>query len=223
MAKREGQRRNYEDICDTIREFMGRGVVIRTVINGMTFDGATKDAMQRAVRDALIAFMAATAQAQAEATKEAQRAGIAHAKANTDAHTRVASRATAASSSRTRGPCWGGLPALAKWREPQDSRGRPFTGSRITPQRRKLHWLLGECDRVQARRVIFTSFFINRRVGLSALRTVIRAFEEWGVIFTKPTKTRGPGGVFEGLTMIDEKRRKGADAQFKKTERDQRR
>jgi putative DNA-invertase from lambdoid prophage Rac len=43
--------------------------------------------MPRAVRDALIAFMAATAQAQAEATKEAQRAGIAHAKANGDAHT----------------------------------------------------------------------------------------------------------------------------------------
>jgi putative DNA-invertase from lambdoid prophage Rac len=55
------------------------------VINGITFDGATKDAMQRAVRDALIAFMAATAQAQAEATKEAQRAGIAHARANGDA------------------------------------------------------------------------------------------------------------------------------------------
>jgi hypothetical protein len=32
--------------------------------------------MQCAVRDALIAFMAATAQAQAEATKAAQRAGI---------------------------------------------------------------------------------------------------------------------------------------------------
>jgi DNA invertase Pin-like site-specific DNA recombinase len=73
--------RNYQDICDTIREFMRRGVVIRTVINGITFDGATKDAMQCAIRDALIAFMAATAQAQAEATKEAQRAGIAHAKA----------------------------------------------------------------------------------------------------------------------------------------------
>ena len=41
--------------------------------------------MQCAVRDALIAFMAATAQAQAEATREAQRAGIAHAKANGDA------------------------------------------------------------------------------------------------------------------------------------------
>jgi putative DNA-invertase from lambdoid prophage Rac len=39
------------------------------------------------IRDALIAFMAATAQAQAEATKEAQRAGIAHAKANGDART----------------------------------------------------------------------------------------------------------------------------------------
>ncbi len=40
--------------------------------------------MQQAVRDALIAFMAATAQAQAEATKEAQRAGIGHAMANDD-------------------------------------------------------------------------------------------------------------------------------------------
>jgi len=35
--------------------------------------------MQQAVRDALIAFMAATLQAQAEATKAAQRAGIEHA------------------------------------------------------------------------------------------------------------------------------------------------
>jgi putative DNA-invertase from lambdoid prophage Rac len=36
--------------------------------------------LKEAVRDALISFMAATAQAQAEATKEAQRAGIDHAK-----------------------------------------------------------------------------------------------------------------------------------------------
>jgi putative DNA-invertase from lambdoid prophage Rac len=36
--------------------------------------------MQEVVRDALIAFMAATTQAQAEAAKEAQRAGIDHAK-----------------------------------------------------------------------------------------------------------------------------------------------
>src|SRR5215467_3848438 len=73
--------RNYEDVCDTVREFMRRGIVIRTVINNFTFDGATRDPMQQAVRDALIAFMAATSQAQAEATKAAQRAGIEHAKA----------------------------------------------------------------------------------------------------------------------------------------------
>ncbi|AYD01176.1 recombinase family protein [Neorhizobium sp. NCHU2750] len=74
--------RNYQDVTDTIRLFMRKGVIIRTVINGMTFDGSTKDPMQEAVRDALIAFMAATAQAQAEATKEAQKAGIAHAKSD---------------------------------------------------------------------------------------------------------------------------------------------
>lgn len=77
--------RDYEDVCDAIREFMRRGVVIRTVINNMTFDGSTKDPMQQAVRDAMIAFMAATAQAQAEATREAQRAGIDHARANGEA------------------------------------------------------------------------------------------------------------------------------------------
>jgi putative DNA-invertase from lambdoid prophage Rac len=76
--------RNYEDVLDTIREFMRRGVVIRTVINNFTFDGATKDPMQQAVRDALIAFMAALSQAQAEATKAAQRAGIEHARQNDD-------------------------------------------------------------------------------------------------------------------------------------------
>ncbi len=78
--------RNYGDVCDSIRQFLSRGVVIRTVINNMTFDGATKDPMQKAVRDALIAFMAATAEAQAEATKEAQRAGIEHARAKGDGY-----------------------------------------------------------------------------------------------------------------------------------------
>lgn len=72
--------RRYDDITDAIRHFMRQGVVVKTVINGLTFDGATQDPMQEAVRDALIAFMAASAQAQAEATKEAQKAGIAAAK-----------------------------------------------------------------------------------------------------------------------------------------------
>ena len=50
----------------------------------MTFDGTTTDPMQQAVRDALIAFMAATAQSQAEVIKEAQKAGIAHAQTHDD-------------------------------------------------------------------------------------------------------------------------------------------
>ena len=73
--------RNYADVTEVIRQLMARGVVVRTVINNMTFDGATRDPMQKAVRDALIAFMAAMSEAQAEATREAQRAGIAHARA----------------------------------------------------------------------------------------------------------------------------------------------
>jgi putative DNA-invertase from lambdoid prophage Rac len=72
--------RNYDDATSTIRHLMNEGVVVKTVLNLMTFDGSTADPIQKAVRDAMIAFMAATAQAQAEATKAAQKAGIAHAK-----------------------------------------------------------------------------------------------------------------------------------------------
>jgi len=72
--------RSYADVTEVIREFMKRGVIIKTVISGLVFDGATRDPMQMAVRDALIGFLAATAQAQAEATREAQQAGIAHAR-----------------------------------------------------------------------------------------------------------------------------------------------
>lgn len=74
--------RNYSDVTESIQELLKRGVIIKTVINRMAFDGSTTDPTQMAVRDSLIAFMAATAQAQAEATKEAQKAGIAYAKNN---------------------------------------------------------------------------------------------------------------------------------------------
>lgn len=84
--------RNYEDVTETIRTLMERGVVVKTIINGMTFDGATKDAIEMAVRDALIAFMAATAQAQAEATKAAQKAGIRAAREAQDSATRYRGR-----------------------------------------------------------------------------------------------------------------------------------
>ncbi|CAM5766956.1 hypothetical protein LMIY3S_01998 [Labrys miyagiensis] len=91
--------RNYQDVCEAIREFMRRGVVIRTVINGLTFDGAARDPMQQAVRDTLIGFMAALSQAQAEATKEAQKAGISQPGRRPMAPTWGASRAIAGSNS----------------------------------------------------------------------------------------------------------------------------
>ncbi|WP_108662918.1 recombinase family protein [Acuticoccus kandeliae] len=69
--------RNYVDVTATVRELLDRGVTIRTVINGMSFDGSAKDPMSKAVRDALLGFMAAMAEAQAETMKEAQAAGIA--------------------------------------------------------------------------------------------------------------------------------------------------
>lgn len=45
------------------------GVIIRTVINNMTFDASTKDPVQMAVRDILTSFVAATAQAKSRSNK----------------------------------------------------------------------------------------------------------------------------------------------------------
>jgi DNA invertase Pin-like site-specific DNA recombinase len=76
--------RNYQDVTDTVREFIRRGIRIETVINRMSFDGTTTDPMKQAIRDSLVAFMAAMAQSQTEVTKEAQKAGIAHAQMHDD-------------------------------------------------------------------------------------------------------------------------------------------
>src|SRR5689334_21150781 len=32
--------RNYADVTDAIRDFIRRGVIVRTIINGLVFDGA---------------------------------------------------------------------------------------------------------------------------------------------------------------------------------------
>lgn len=61
--------RNYDDATVTILHLMNEGVVVKTVINAMVFEGSTTDPIQKAVRDAMIAFMATTAQAQAEKAK----------------------------------------------------------------------------------------------------------------------------------------------------------
>jgi putative DNA-invertase from lambdoid prophage Rac len=73
--------RNYVDVTDAMREFLRRGVTIKTVINRQVFDASPKDPMAVAVRDALIGFMAALGEAQAQATKEARDAGIAYSQA----------------------------------------------------------------------------------------------------------------------------------------------
>ncbi|SMX33979.1 hypothetical protein OCA8868_01062 [Octadecabacter ascidiaceicola] len=49
--------RNHDDVTDSVRHFIRQGVIIRTVINDMTFDGSTTDPVQQAVRDAMIAFL----------------------------------------------------------------------------------------------------------------------------------------------------------------------
>ena len=46
--------RNCAHVWDTIREIMRRDVVVRTTMNGLTFDGVTQDRVQQAVRDALM-------------------------------------------------------------------------------------------------------------------------------------------------------------------------
>ncbi|MCR9238840.1 MAG: recombinase family protein [Alphaproteobacteria bacterium] len=67
--------RNYTDVTGTIRTFMNDGIVIKTIINNMTFDGSAKGPILRAVRDALIALMAADSRR----VKQVQRLGIANA------------------------------------------------------------------------------------------------------------------------------------------------
>lgn len=72
--------RNYQDVTEAMRFFLSRGVIIRTVIANLTFEPDGGDPLKMAIRDAMLAFMAASAQSTAEATKEAVKAGIAYAR-----------------------------------------------------------------------------------------------------------------------------------------------
>ncbi|MEM6621966.1 MAG: recombinase family protein [Pseudomonadota bacterium] len=73
--------RNYADVKTTIEEFNRRGVTVCTVINRMEFkpDCELPDPTAKAARDAMLAFMAALADADATAKREARKAGIDHA------------------------------------------------------------------------------------------------------------------------------------------------
>ncbi len=72
--------RDYDDITANLRALLSAGVIIKTLTNGMVFDGTVTEPLQKAVRDAQIAMLAAIAQADIEAKKEAQLYGIERAK-----------------------------------------------------------------------------------------------------------------------------------------------
>ena len=76
--------RNYQDVTDTVRELIRRGIRIETVINRTVFDGTTADPMQQAIRDFLLASMVVRRNAQVVVIKEAQKAGTAHPLAHDD-------------------------------------------------------------------------------------------------------------------------------------------
>ena len=79
--------RDYQDVKSTIEKFNEDGITVRTVISNLIFkaDKDLKDPTQKAVRASVLAFMAALADADATAKREARRAGIEHAKRSADA------------------------------------------------------------------------------------------------------------------------------------------
>lgn len=84
--------RNYKDVSNTMREFLDRGVTIKTVTNTMVFDAHITDPLQLAARDAMLSFMSALAHADAAAKREAREAGIAHVKSGPDAERKYRGR-----------------------------------------------------------------------------------------------------------------------------------
>ena len=79
--------RNYEDVKEVIETFNKRGVTVATVINRMVFEADHKltDPTMKAARNAILGFMAALAEADATAKREARQAGIDHARKSADA------------------------------------------------------------------------------------------------------------------------------------------
>jgi DNA invertase Pin-like site-specific DNA recombinase len=96
--------RNYEDVREAIEEFMRRGIIIRTVINNFTFDGSTKDPMQKAVRDALVAFTAATAKRRPKPRKPLNGP-------ESSIPGQTGRRRTGSARTQVRQPVWGASPA----------------------------------------------------------------------------------------------------------------
>lgn len=73
--------RRYDELHATMRRLMDKGVKVRCTLNGMEFDGGATDAIAKATRDAVLAFMAAQGEADYLNRREMQARGIEIAKA----------------------------------------------------------------------------------------------------------------------------------------------
>jgi DNA invertase Pin-like site-specific DNA recombinase len=73
--------RRYDELHSTMRQLMDMGVKVVCTMNGMEFDGTATDAIAKATRDAVLAFMAAQGEADYLSRRELQRRGIESAKA----------------------------------------------------------------------------------------------------------------------------------------------
>jgi DNA invertase Pin-like site-specific DNA recombinase len=74
--------RNYDELHRTMRQLMDMGVKVVCTLNGMVFDGQATDAIAKATRDAVLAFMAAQGESDYLNRREMQKRGIETAKAN---------------------------------------------------------------------------------------------------------------------------------------------
>lgn len=74
--------RRYDELHATMRRLMEAGVRVECTLNGMVFDGSATDAIAKATRDAVLAFMAAQGEADYLNRREMQRRGIELAKAD---------------------------------------------------------------------------------------------------------------------------------------------
>lgn len=73
--------RRYDELHETMRRLMKAGVRVECTLNGQVFDGTTEDPIQKAMRDAVLAFMAAQGESDYKNRREMQTRGIAIAKA----------------------------------------------------------------------------------------------------------------------------------------------
>lgn len=68
--------RRYDELHKVMRQLMDMGVKVVCTMNGMVFDGTATDAIAKATRDAVLAFMAAQGEADYLNRREMQRRGI---------------------------------------------------------------------------------------------------------------------------------------------------